>query len=93
MPGIPVPVQTGGGVRSLDAVDERFALGAERVVIGTAALEQPELLERASQRYPGRVILGLDARGGRVATRGWAETSSERVEASSPATFSNPRSP
>jgi phosphoribosylformimino-5-aminoimidazole carboxamide ribotide isomerase len=75
-----VPVQTGGGVRSFDAVEQRLALGAERVVIGTAALEKPELVERASDRYPGRIILGLDARDGLVATRGWAETSSQRVE-------------
>jgi phosphoribosylformimino-5-aminoimidazole carboxamide ribotide isomerase len=78
----PVPVQVGGGVRSIECVEERFGLGADRVVIGTAALENPELLREAAQRFPGRMVLGLDARDGRVATHGWQRTgelSAERV--------------
>jgi phosphoribosylformimino-5-aminoimidazole carboxamide ribotide isomerase len=75
-----VPVQVGGGVRSLARVDELLALGAARVVMGTAALEDPALLRSAAERHPQRVILGLDARDGRVAVRGWVETSGRHVE-------------
>lgn len=73
-------VQVGGGVRTLDAVSRHLDAGVERVVMGTVALENPELLRAAAVRYPGRVILGLDAREGRVATRGWRETSDATVE-------------
>jgi phosphoribosylformimino-5-aminoimidazole carboxamide ribotide isomerase len=75
-----VPVQVGGGVRSLARVDELLALGAARVVMGTAALEDPALLRSAAQRHPDCIVLGLDARDGRVAVRGWLETSGRRVE-------------
>jgi phosphoribosylformimino-5-aminoimidazole carboxamide ribotide isomerase len=67
-------VQVGGGLRSLANVAALLELGAERVILGTAALEDPELLRRAARDFPGRVILGLDARDGRVAVRGWLET-------------------
>ncbi|MFQ5697347.1 MAG: 1-(5-phosphoribosyl)-5-[(5-phosphoribosylamino)methylideneamino]imidazole-4-carboxamide isomerase [Myxococcota bacterium] len=73
-------VQVGGGIRSPDAVSRQLAAGAARVVMGTVALESPDLLEAAATRHPGRVILGLDARAGRVATRGWRETSDVTVE-------------
>jgi phosphoribosylformimino-5-aminoimidazole carboxamide ribotide isomerase len=75
-----VPVQVGGGVRSLASVEERFGLGADRVVIGTAALENPELLREATTRFPGRIVLGLDARADRVATHGWLRTGELSVE-------------
>lgn len=68
-------VQVGGGVRSLDAVKSYFDLGVERVVLGTAALKQPELIEQAALAYPGRVIIAVDARDGKVATGGWLEQS------------------
>lgn len=75
-----VPVQVGGGVRSLARIEELLGLGAARVVMGTAALEDPALLRSAATRYPDRIILGLDARDGRVAVRGWRETSGRSVE-------------
>ena len=71
----PVPVQVGGGIRTLERVDTLLGMGADRVIMGTAALEQPSLLAKISERHPKRVILGLDARGGRVAVRGWLQTS------------------
>lgn len=77
--GAQVPVQVGGGVRSLGRAEQLLGLGADRVVIGTAALEQPELVSDVAGLHPGRVVLGLDARAGQVAVRGWKETSSERV--------------
>jgi phosphoribosylformimino-5-aminoimidazole carboxamide ribotide isomerase len=73
-------VQVGGGMRSRERVEEILAAGAARVVIGTAALEQPALLQELATRFPDRIILGLDARDGRVAVRGWRETSAETVE-------------
>lgn len=69
----PVPVQVGGGVRSLEAVEQLLGLGADRVVMGTAALEDPELVRRVAARWPGRLVLGLDTRGGQVAVRGWQQ--------------------
>ncbi len=73
-------IQVGGGMRTSDRVEQVLAAGAARIVIGTAALEQPELLRDLAGRFPDRMILGLDAREGRVAVRGWRETSSETVE-------------
>ena len=68
-------VQVGGGIRSFEAAAELLELGAARVIMGTAALEDPELLRRVSRAFPGRVILGLDAKDGRIAVRGWLESS------------------
>lgn len=68
-------IQVAGGVRSMARVETAFARGADRVVVGTAALEQPDFVRAAAGRYPGRIVLGLDTRGGRVATRGWKELS------------------
>ena len=67
-----VPVQLGGGLRSLAALEQAFESGIERAVLGTAAIEDGEFLAEASRRYPGRVVLGIDARNGKVAVRGWA---------------------
>jgi len=72
-------IQVAGGVRSMARVENAFACGADRVVIGTAALEQPDFVRAAASKHPGRVVLGLDTRGGRVATRGWRELS-ERTQ-------------
>jgi phosphoribosylformimino-5-aminoimidazole carboxamide ribotide isomerase len=69
-----VPVQLGGGIRSLEAVEAALALGVDRVILGTAALRDPELLALACRRHPGRVAVGIDAREGRVAVEGWLET-------------------
>lgn len=68
-----IPVQLGGGVRSMADIKERLNLGITRVILGTAALETPELVEEAAAKYPGSIIAGIDAKDGRVATRGWAE--------------------
>ena len=68
-----IPVQLGGGVRSMADIRERLALGAARVILGTAAFEAPELAAKAAEKYPGRVVIGIDAKDGHVATRGWAQ--------------------
>lgn len=69
-----VPVQVGGGIRSLEAADKLLSLGVAQVILGTRAITEPQFLREAVQRFPGRVILGLDARAGRAATAGWDET-------------------
>ena len=74
-----VPVELGGGIRSLAAVEEWLGLGVDRVVLGTAALRDPELVKTAAARFPGRVGVGIDARDGRVAVAGWLETSETDV--------------
>jgi phosphoribosylformimino-5-aminoimidazole carboxamide ribotide isomerase len=72
-------LQVGGGVRSEEAIESYFELGAERVVLGTAAVEDPELVKRATRAHPGRIVIALDARDGRVATRGWEKDSDRSV--------------
>jgi len=74
-----VPVQLGGGIRDLAAVEAALALGVDRVILGTAALRNPELVREAARRHPGRIAVGIDARDGRVAVEGWVETSELRA--------------
>jgi phosphoribosylformimino-5-aminoimidazole carboxamide ribotide isomerase len=76
---ISVPVQAGGGVRSAAAAAALLDAGAARVVVGTAAVEQPELVPELCGRHPGRVALGLDVRGREVAVRGWEAGTGEDV--------------
>jgi len=75
-----VPVQLGGGMRSQDAVEDALALGVERAILGTAALRDPALVREAARRHPGRIAVGIDARGGRVAVEGWLETSDVQAD-------------
>ena len=70
-----IPVQLGGGVRSLERAEELIACGLDRVILGTVAIERPELVQELAQRHPGRIVVGIDANDGRVATRGWIEQS------------------
>jgi phosphoribosylformimino-5-aminoimidazole carboxamide ribotide isomerase len=72
---VDVPVQTGGGVRDDAAADALLGAGVQRVVVGTAALDDPDWVRRLAGRHPGRVAVGLDARGRDVAVRGWVEGS------------------
>ena len=70
-----IPVQLGGGVRSVERAESLLACGLDRVILGTAAIENPDLVKDLAGRYPGRIIVGIDARNGKVATRGWIEES------------------
>jgi phosphoribosylformimino-5-aminoimidazole carboxamide ribotide isomerase len=70
-----IPVQLGGGIRNLDAVEGWLDKGVNRVIIGTAAVRDPALVKEAAAQFPGRVAVGLDARDGKVAVQGWAESS------------------
>lgn len=70
---VPVPVQLGGGIRSMDVIRAYLDSGVHAVILGTAAFKDSELLLRSCQEYPGRIILGLDAREGKIAVEGWAQ--------------------
>ena len=76
---VDVPVQAGGGVRDDGAADDLLSLGVARVVVGTAALERPDWVRDLASRHPGRIAVGLDARGHDVAVRGWVEGSGRDV--------------
>lgn len=67
------PVELGGGLRAMEDIDLRMAAGVSRVIIGTAAAENPALVAEACRKYPGQVAVGIDAKNGMVATRGWVE--------------------
>ncbi len=72
---VKMPVQLGGGIRDLATVEAWLSRGIRRVIIGTAAVRDPQLVKAAAKRFPGRVAVGLDARDGKVAVQGWAESS------------------
>jgi phosphoribosylformimino-5-aminoimidazole carboxamide ribotide isomerase len=72
---ITMPVQLGGGIRDLATVEAWLSKGITRVIIGTAAVRDPDFVKTAARKFPGRVAVGLDARDGKVAVQGWAETS------------------
>jgi len=72
---LPIPIEIGGGVRTVARAAELMALGVDRVIFGTAALAQPEIVGEACREFPGRIAVGIDARDGKVAVQGWTETS------------------
>ena len=72
---VSMPVQLGGGIRDLATIEAWLAKGIRRVILGTVAVRDPELVREACRLYPGRVAVGIDAKGGKVAVEGWAETS------------------
>jgi len=69
------PVQLGGGIRSIAHIEAWLAKGLSRVILGTVAVRDPALVKEAARLFPGRVAVGIDAKGGKVAVEGWAETS------------------
>ena len=70
-----IPTQLGGGIRTIDAIEKWLALGVSRVILGTIAAKNPELVREACQKFPGKIVIGIDAKNGFVATEGWVETS------------------
>ena len=72
---VSIPVQLGGGVRDLATIEAWLSKGIRRVILATVAVRDPELVRDACRRFPGHVAVGIDARGGKVAVEGWAETS------------------
>ena len=73
---VTIPIQLGGGLRSLETIATYIDLGIDRLILGTAVLKDPDLMHRALQTYPGRIALGLDAKNGLLAVEGWTETTS-----------------
>ncbi len=71
-----IPVQMGGGIRTMEDIDEVLGLGIERVILGTSAVNNPQLVGEALRKYPGRIAVGIDAKDGRVAIEGWEKVSS-----------------
>lgn len=72
---ISIPIEVGGGLRDAERVSALFDLGIQYAILGTIAVEKPELVGELCQQFPGQIIVGIDAREGKVATRGWLETS------------------
>ena len=73
---VKIPLQVGGGIRNVESITRLFSLGIGRVIIGTAAIDDPEFLKYSCSRYPGRVLIGIDAKDGMVAIKGWEEVTS-----------------
>lgn len=76
---VDIPCELGGGIRSEEAIDELLELGMSRLVIGTLAIKEPDWFQQMCRKFPDRLVLGVDARNGMVATDGWLETSSLRA--------------
>ncbi len=72
---VSVPIEVGGGLRTRESVQQLFNLGVQWAILGTVAVEQPQLVQQLCQEFPEKIIIGIDARNGKVATRGWLETS------------------
>jgi len=72
---IDIPIQVGGGVRSIETIEQLFASGVERAIMGTVAVEKPDLVKEACQRFSDQIIISIDARDSLVATRGWLQKS------------------
>ncbi|MBX3534887.1 MAG: 1-(5-phosphoribosyl)-5-[(5-phosphoribosylamino)methylideneamino]imidazole-4-carboxamide isomerase [Xanthobacteraceae bacterium] len=78
---VKIPVQLGGGIRNMKTVEAWLGEGISRVIIGTAAVREPAFVKEAARKFPGKIAIGIDARGGKVAISGWAEeTQLEAVE-------------
>ncbi len=72
---VPVPVQVGGGLRDYAGVANLLSIGVQQAILGTVAVENPKIVQDLCQEFPGQILVGIDARDGKVATRGWLETS------------------
>ncbi|MDO5613384.1 MAG: 1-(5-phosphoribosyl)-5-[(5-phosphoribosylamino)methylideneamino]imidazole-4-carboxamide isomerase [Paracoccus sp. (in: a-proteobacteria)] len=70
---VAIPAQLGGGIRDMATIEQWLSRGIARVILGTVAVENPDLVHEAATAFPGKIAVGIDARAGRVATRGWAE--------------------
>lgn len=68
-----IPAQLGGGIRDMKTIEHWLSMGLARIILGTVAVENPDLVRSAARAFPGQIAVGLDARNGRIATRGWAQ--------------------
>ncbi|MCK4508489.1 MAG: 1-(5-phosphoribosyl)-5-[(5-phosphoribosylamino)methylideneamino]imidazole-4-carboxamide isomerase [Desulfuromonadales bacterium] len=76
---VDIPTELGGGIRDLETVEAYLKLGVSRVILGTVAKENPELVAEACRRFPGQIVVGIDAKNGLVAVRGWAEVTEKKA--------------
>ncbi|QSX07605.1 1-(5-phosphoribosyl)-5-[(5-phosphoribosylamino)methylideneamino]imidazole-4-carboxamide isomerase [Alkalibacter rhizosphaerae] len=76
---VSIPVELGGGIRSEETVDSYLSMGVDRVILGTRAVEDMDLVKRLCDKYPGRIAVSVDAKGDFVAVKGWVETSDKKV--------------
>ena len=76
---VDIPTELGGGIRDLATIEAYLALGIDRVILGTVAKENPALVQEACQKFPGHIVVGIDAKDGLVAVRGWAEVTEKRA--------------
>ena len=76
---VPLPVQLGGGIRDMQTIEHWLSKGVKRVILGTAALENPELVRTACKKYPGQIVVSIDARNGMVASHGWVQTTNVKA--------------
>ena len=76
---IDIPAQLGGGIRHMQTIEAYLELGIDRVILGTVAKENPQLVEEACKKYPGQIVVGIDARDGLVAVRGWADVTDKQA--------------
>ncbi len=73
-------IEVGGGIRDLNRIDQLIAYGINRVILGTVAVEKPELVKKAAGKYPGNVLVGIDAKDGLVAVKGWVEVTTVKAK-------------
>jgi phosphoribosylformimino-5-aminoimidazole carboxamide ribotide isomerase len=73
---VAMDIEVGGGIRDLRTIDRLVGIGINRIILGTVAIENPSLVSEACERYPGRILVGIDARDGKVAVKGWVEVTS-----------------
>lgn len=76
---VSVPIQVGGGIRDLDTIEKYLSAGVDRVIIGSEALYRPEFVKQSCKLFPGKIVVGIDARDGMVAVEGWSQTSRTRA--------------
>ncbi|MGK2944131.1 MAG: 1-(5-phosphoribosyl)-5-[(5-phosphoribosylamino)methylideneamino]imidazole-4-carboxamide isomerase [Desulfuromonadales bacterium] len=76
---VDIPTELGGGIRDLETIEAYLSLGIDRVILGTVAKENPALVGEACRRFPGRIVVGIDAKEGMVAVRGWAEVTEKKA--------------
>jgi phosphoribosylformimino-5-aminoimidazole carboxamide ribotide isomerase len=76
---IKIPIEVGGGIRDLETIGNLVSIGINRIILGTAAIENPAFVQEACKKFPGRIIVGIDAKEGLVAIKGWAEVTKVRA--------------
>jgi phosphoribosylformimino-5-aminoimidazole carboxamide ribotide isomerase len=76
---IKIPIEVGGGIRDLETIGTLVSIGIDRIILGTAAIENPSFVQEACKKFPGRIIVGIDAKEGLVAIKGWAELTKVRA--------------